>query len=164
MADAIPFDKNRKRRFTRATSGSKSEFDMVSFRAPAEVLRKIDEILAARVDPDLRTRSDVMNDALHSWLSTFVTENPDLVPAVTDRFQLDRIEWLFQARERDIQTMAESIRRAAKERNLGLFSIIMYNLMRFKNELENDNIASTAQVRRCKEMIDEVNGEMERGR
>jgi hypothetical protein len=164
VANPIPFDKARKRRFTRATSGSKGDFDLVSFRAPSDLLRKVDEIIAARCDPELRTRSDLMNDALHSWMSTFLDENPDLVPAVHDRFMLDRIEWLYASREHDLTTMHDSIRRADRERNLGLFHVILFNLMRFKAELEQDDVASPDQMKRCQEMITEVNKEMERGR
>src|SRR5271154_4617611 len=55
----------------RFVSQSKAASEVVSFRADSFHVRRVDEILAARIDPELKTRSDIMQDALHLWLTTW---------------------------------------------------------------------------------------------
>lgn len=47
------------------------------FRCPEYILRRIDEILAARLDPALKTRSDIFIDAVYLWLTEWDKRNPD---------------------------------------------------------------------------------------
>jgi len=158
MADeVIPFDKPRRRSYTKDTSRTPDgDTDVLSFRAPKTIIRRLDELVQSGSDIDLKTKSDALNDALFRWLEWYLEEHQADVPGIHDRFVLDRIGFYFTARERELEMMKSTYDRATRESNDGLFNALFYNLMRFKNELEADPIASPAQLGECNAMIEKI--------
>jgi hypothetical protein len=55
----------------------RGETERVQCRADAFKVRRIDEIVAARIEPELGTRSDVLNDAIDLWLEDWDRRYPD---------------------------------------------------------------------------------------
>lgn len=51
--------------------------EVIQCRADAFHVRRVDEIVASRIDPALKTRSDVMQDALAMWLEDWDRRFPD---------------------------------------------------------------------------------------
>lgn len=156
MADnLIPFDKPKSRRHTRAANQSK-ETDLISFRASTAEVRKMDEIAASRIDPALKTRSDIINDAIHQWLDKFFEENPDGLPMIADRFRLEHLNFLAESRETDLHLIQESTDRALEESNQGMLQPILLNAMRLKNEIENDPYGSPKQKKELVTVIQKI--------
>lgn len=80
-------------RYTAASIRKGEAGEPVSFRPNAFHTRRIDEILAARIDPELRTRSDILHDALHLWLQTWDEQYPDGANGMMrTQFQMDELE------------------------------------------------------------------------
>jgi Arc/MetJ-type ribon-helix-helix transcriptional regulator len=158
MADQVtPIDKPRNRRFTKTTSATKDgDTDLMSFRAPKVLVRRVDEIVQSGNDIDLKTKSDALNDALFKWLDLYLDEHEAELPAIRDRFIMDRIRFYYTARQREIDLLKEEHDRATKEKNNGLFNALLYNLMRLKAELEQDPIASPTQLADCLAMIAKI--------
>ena len=121
----------------------------------------MDEIVAARSDPQLKTRSDVLNDAVHSWLETFFTEHGDELPRLTDQFVLEQYNWLHSARARDLEMIQENFTQASQENNTALFAIILYSAYRVKADLENDPYGSPVQKTECAKLIEAITTKME---
>jgi hypothetical protein len=164
MTDAVvvPFDKPRKRRFTKGTADKNTEFEMVSFRAPAHELRRASEIAESRIDPDLLTRSDILNDALHWWLQTFFEEHGEEIPKVKDRFLLDNIDRMEEARTKDLEQIRRMFEKAAREANRPLLGVIYFNIHRFITELETDPYASPVQKSEAEELAEKTRATIER--
>lgn len=55
----------------------RGQTEVVQCRADAFHVRRIDEIVASRIDPSLKTRSDVLQDALAMWLEDWDKRYPD---------------------------------------------------------------------------------------
>src|SRR5580692_3851340 len=123
--NVISFDKARNRRYTRPSG--KQESGRVSFRGSTTDLRKIDEIVASRVDPELKTRSDVINDALHTWVQVFLDEFGDEFPRMVDTLRLEHINHLAESREKDFEIIRDALNLAVKEGNEKLLSPISFN-------------------------------------
>lgn len=158
----VPFDKARKRRFTKGTAAKDAEFEMVSFRAPNTELRRVEEIVAARVDPDLKTRSDVLCDALHSWLDNFFKEHGDEIPSVKDRFVLEHINWIKNSRSADLTFIRSSLKEAVEESNRPLLGVVLFNIMRFQTDVQNDPYGSPTQRSEIQELSDQTKKAIER--
>lgn len=140
----VPFDKPKNRYYTRASHQSK-ETDLISFRAGTTEVRKMDEIAASRVEPELKTRSDIINDAIHTWLNHFLEEHSEDLPSLHDRFQLEHIQHLYDSRQADLDLILKTTDQAIREDNSGVLRPILYNAMRLLNELTNDPFASPKQ-------------------
>lgn len=154
MADdvVVPFDRAKSRYYTRASAQSR-ETDPITFRASSSEIRKIDEIVASRIEPELKTRSDVINDALHRWLENFFAEHSDDMPGLADRFRLEHIKHLYDSRQQDIDLLKETLDQAVRENNQGVLQPILYNAMRLKNELEKDPFASPKHIGDVKDLV-----------
>jgi hypothetical protein len=151
----VPFDKGRKRRFTKKTAGSQ-DYDVLSFRAPVGEIRRVDEILGSGTDPELRTRSDVMNDALHWWLEQYLDEHSQEVPRTHDLFVMDHQKWILSHRQEEITTMTEMLEQAIRDGHHSMLNIILFNGYRLKSELEQDQYGSPAQIKKCDEIIEKT--------
>jgi hypothetical protein len=55
----------------------RGETERIQCRADSFHIRRIDEILAARIDPEFKTRSDVFQDAIAMWLEDWDHRYPD---------------------------------------------------------------------------------------
>jgi hypothetical protein len=158
---SIPFDQPRPRRYT--TKGqNRSETDVISCRAPSLLLRQIDEIIASKVEPDLKTKSDVLNDAIKSWLERFYNDHPGELQALKDRFDFSLMKWTYENREADLDEMREWLEVAKKDRNLPLLHVVLLNAHRFKTDLAADGLGSPAHLMQCESVIKDVNETMSR--
>jgi hypothetical protein len=55
----------------------RGETEQIQCRADMFNVRRIDEIIAARIEPEIKTRSDVLNDAISLWLEDWDHRYPD---------------------------------------------------------------------------------------
>jgi hypothetical protein len=69
-------DLTPRQRYTK-TEVKRGETERIQCRADAFNVRRIDEIVASRIEPTLKTRSDVLNDALSLWLDDWDSKYPD---------------------------------------------------------------------------------------
>lgn len=65
-----------RQRYTK-TEVKRGETERIQCRADSFHIRRIDEILAARIDPEFKTRSDVFQDAIAMWLEDWDRRYPD---------------------------------------------------------------------------------------
>ena len=118
-------------------------------------------LLQLAADPQLKTRSDVLNDAVHSWLETFFTEHGDELPRLSDQFALEQYNWLHTARAIDLEMIKENFSQAVTEKNIALFTVILYNAYRLKADLEHDPYGSPVQKIECDKLIETITTKME---
>jgi len=76
--DAFHLDDSElsRQRYTKSNV-RRGETEVIQCRADAFHVRRIDEIVASRIDPAFKTRSDVMQDAIAMWLEDWDRRYPD---------------------------------------------------------------------------------------
>lgn len=67
---------NERQPYTKA-SIKRGETERVQCRADAFLVRRIDEIVASRIDEDFKTRSDILQDAISMWVDDWDNRHPD---------------------------------------------------------------------------------------
>ena len=120
----------------------------------------MDEIVASRDESELKTRSDILNDAIHEWLAKFLEEHSERFPTMKDRFELEHIKHLYDSRQRDLELIINSTDQAVREDNSGVLRPILYNAVRLMNELKNDPYGSPKQIKDLQVQIERVQREM----
>lgn len=65
-----------RQRYTKSAV-ARGQTELIQCRADAFHVRRVDEIVASRIDPTLKTRSDVVQDALALWLEDWDKRYPD---------------------------------------------------------------------------------------
>ena len=148
----IPFDRARKRRFTKATAGKDEDFVMTSLRIPSRHLRKLDEICALRVEEYLKTKADCINDAINTWLETFLDEHGEELRGMKNLFQLEDVGRIRDARDRDLELIANNLKISSEEGNRPLLSSVLANAMRVITEITNDPYGSPQQKKQAEKL------------
>lgn len=69
-------DTGARQRYTKSEV-KRGETERIQCRADAFQIRRIDEIVASRIDPSFKTRSDVLQDAIAMWLEDWDLRYPD---------------------------------------------------------------------------------------
>lgn len=87
-------------RYTKAEV-KRGEVEFIGCKAKAIHVRRIAEIVESRVEPELKTKSDVLQDALVMWLEDWDRRHPDFTDEHSLRAQdeLDRMQQLTIARK-----------------------------------------------------------------
>ena len=83
MPKIIPMEGKRPRRRINTDIQKGQETVPITFRLNLADLRKIDEFVAGRYDPDVRTRSDILIDALYAYIGMKMVDHPEWFPAGT---------------------------------------------------------------------------------
>jgi hypothetical protein len=143
----IPIDRAKKRRYTKATAGANEEFVMTSLRLPSRHLRKLDEICAMRVETDLKTKSDCINDALNTWIEMFLQEHGDELSGMKNLFQLEDVGRIRESRQKDLELIESNLEIGAREGHRSLLGSVVANVMRFLTEVKNDSFGSPQQIK-----------------
>lgn len=73
---ALDDPESNRQRYTKSNV-QRGSTEVIQCRADAFHVRRIDEIVASRIDPSFKTRSDVMQDALAMWLEDWDRRYPD---------------------------------------------------------------------------------------
>lgn len=156
MADEItPITAGRKaRRFTIPKTTKTDLTDHVNFRADTKTIRAIDEMVASRFDPELKTRSDVLNDAIFAW----VQNNMPAFLQVTggrdkEHFGMYARKWIREQRDAELQTMQEEIHIAEAARNISALRKHFIEAYQFLNELNADEDAHPPQIEETQKII-----------
>ena len=68
---------HRHANLTQSMKSKGGETERIQCRADAFHVRRMDERLAARLDPEFKTRSDIMQDAIAMWLEDWDRRYPD---------------------------------------------------------------------------------------
>jgi hypothetical protein len=106
--DVNPWQLERQHETFTKSNVQRGNTEHIQFRADAFHVRRIDEIIASRVDPSFKTRSDVLSDAVVLWLENWDLQHPDgTAGELHHRFQLDnqkrarqyRVEYMESAKE-----------------------------------------------------------------
>lgn len=158
----VPFDKARKRRYTKATASKDEEFVTTSLRVPARDLQRMDEICAARVDSALKTKSDIINDAIHTWMEVFFSEHGGDLPRLNDRFILDNVARIRDARAKDLETITVALEEATREGNRPLLGVVFFNIVRFQSEVSADDLSSPAQKKQADDLAEKTKAAIEK--
>lgn len=80
MSDFSPWmldDSDQSRQRYTKNDVKRGQTDVIQCRADSFHVRRVDEIVASRIDPSLKTRSDVLQDALAMWLEDWDRRYPD---------------------------------------------------------------------------------------
>lgn len=55
----------------------RGETEMVSFRCDYRIVHRLQVIVEQKLDPEIETKSDILHDALHLWLTRWDEDHPD---------------------------------------------------------------------------------------
>lgn len=80
MSDFSPWmldDSDQSRQRYTKSDVKRGQTEVIQCRADSFQVRRVDEIVASRIDPVLKTRSDVLQDALAMWLEDWDRRYPD---------------------------------------------------------------------------------------
>ena len=115
MVEPTPIRPAKRVRYTKAAIPRGAETEPISVRADVKIVRQIDEILAAQLEVDLRTRSDVFQDALAQWLSTWYDDHPDKFQSQRDEWELERKSYARTRRDEKLEQLRSQVTRAKME-------------------------------------------------
>ena len=128
----------------------------VSFRCDSHVLRQIDEIVASRFDYEIKTRTDVLNDAASAW----VEEN---MAAYIEAGNRDHLHWDFYVikrnrdrRAEELDVMAEEMNHHDRNDNLSSLRQLRMDLTRLLNEINQDEYGDNSQKKEVKIMLESI--------
>lgn len=80
----------RKRTPYKRIQERKGDSTPVACRCDSFIVRRMDEILATQ-DPDYKTRSDIVQDALALWLEKWDEDHPEMVTALSYQFKVEQM-------------------------------------------------------------------------
>lgn len=92
----------------------KGQVEHIQCRTNALHVRRIDEIVASRVEPVFKTRSDVLQDAISMWLDDWDQRYPDGIGMggeLAYRSMLDKAERMDEEREGFVQSAQTRLER-----------------------------------------------------
>lgn len=121
---------------------AKEPREHVQFRALAKLVRQVDEYVASRVDPLLKTRSDVFNDALAIWCNTHDDGN-DLIRALAQTNRLDYMNRKQQLYELRIAEFEAAIISASRSKNTSALQSILETMEDIRTEYVRLGSAAT---------------------
>jgi hypothetical protein len=113
--------------------------EVIQCRADAFHVRRVDEIVASRIDPNLKTRSDVMQDALAMWLEDWDTRYPD--GATGELSYQARIEGMRRKRRFRtdfLETAEEELRSLATDGDTLGLSTLLQTLLLAQGDFKDD--------------------------
>ena len=139
---------------TRYTQSKSQQTEHISFRAPLSIIREIDEIVAGRYDEFLRTRSDVLNDAVALWLETWFTEHPDKLVTEAREFFLSKRRMERERRDSYIQLLEDELEKAIKDKDAKYLRELFIEVARYRGEAEAH--CSPAQLEQLQKLHDRL--------
>jgi hypothetical protein len=136
-----PFQKPGRRRVT-ARSFESKETHHLQFRCEGQMSRRINEIIALQIDPELRTRSDVLHDAVALWLDSFFLEHPNLEPQ-KNSWDLQKHNAFRILREVELSEMRLTLDRAKKETDKYIVTKLFTNAHKLRGKYVAEHASPT---------------------
>jgi hypothetical protein len=112
QGNVLPFRKARRRRVTARTT-KRDSTEHLQFRLDSKLSDEINQIVASQVDADLKTRSDVLHDAVAFWLDEWTDEHPNT--SIARRWRLERRLHARECRDAYLEVTTFGLERACKE-------------------------------------------------
>jgi hypothetical protein len=112
QGNVIPIRKARRRRVTARTTKRDSS-EHLQFRLDSKLSDEINQIVASQADPDLKTRSDILHDAVAFWLDEWTDEHPNT--SIARRWRLERRLHARACRDTYLEVTTFGLRRACDE-------------------------------------------------
>jgi hypothetical protein len=112
QGNVIPIRKARRRRVTARTT-KRDSTEHWQFRVDSKFADEINQILASQADPDLKTRSDVLHDAVALWLDEWADEHADT--SLARHWRLERRLYARDYRDAYLDRTANALDRAVNE-------------------------------------------------
>ena len=140
----------RGRRFTTRATVPRGESEFVGFRCAIKRIRQMDEIVASRFFPEIKTRSDILQDAVVMWIDKYYEENPQAPGHL--KWQMTRIELNRTMRDADYEQAERMIRRGIHEKDHTLLVGSLPALHRIRLLFETES-ASPVEMVAIKELI-----------
>lgn len=123
-----------RRRYT-SKDIKRGESETVSFRCDYRIIGRMQKIIEQRLDADLETRSDILNDAIHLWLTTWDEEHPDGNSGrMSSEFRMLEIQRNLEYQDRFLTNATELMDSLKEHRDVRMIREFLFHLaeMRYK--------------------------------
>jgi hypothetical protein len=158
MAEKItPITGAPKRQLTTRAKVPRGESEFVGFRCAISRIRKMDEIVASRFYSEIKTRSDILQDAVVMWIDQYYEDNPT-APGKGD-WDLTRMEIARAVRDSRLEQAERVARRAQDEDDRKTMLKTLPNLHRLRMQFEAED-ASPTEMKRLRHLITQLEAKM----
>lgn len=116
MPDVDPWRLEKQHETYTKSDVKRGNTEHIQFRADAFHVRRVDEIIASRIDPSFKTRSDVLSDSLVLWLENWDLAHPDGEQGQLHyKFQMDKQKRQRESRAEYMDTVKEELADCRKD-------------------------------------------------
>jgi hypothetical protein len=136
VVEPTPIAKGKPRRYATRNQVARGESDFVGFRCSLASIRQMDEIVASRVEEELQTRSDVLQDAVVKWIDDFYKTHPG--GSGRTAWTLYRSRALRERRESDLKTLVEEIEIAGNDHHVTQLNHLLVECHRMKSLFDSE--------------------------
>jgi hypothetical protein len=125
----------------------------VNFKAPTHLIRQIDEVVAARLDPRLKTRSDALCEAVAMFCSVYDNGSPE-IEVMARAARMDSMIRKQEYYQRMLDDAEKAANQAASHKNISMLRVIQTTL--YRNKQSFVDMGSQKMVKQLEELIDRV--------
>ncbi len=159
---ALDDPESNRQRYTKSDV-KRGATELIQCRADAFHVRRVDEIIASRVDPAFKTRSDVVQDALAMWLEDWDRRYPDGAGGELAYQSLMRaIELKRTHREEFLESAKNQLDGLRQDGDVDGLSDYLHIMARAQGDLKDT--APATYMRRLNELIMEARHLLDAGR
>lgn len=151
---------NKGRRFTTRAKVPRGESEFVGFRCATNRIRQMDEIVASRFFTEIKTRSDILQDAVVMWIDKYYEDNPEAPGMVM--WDVSKRDLSRTMRDTDFAQAEKIILRAIREDDRQLLMSLLPALHKIRILFDQEE-ASPVEKQAIKELIDRVKWEIANG-
>jgi hypothetical protein len=154
-------DSENRQRYTKSDV-RRGQTEFIQCRADSFHVRRIDEIVASRIDPTLKTKSDVLQDALAMWLEDWDKRYPDGSGGeLAYRARLMRMERKRAFREEFMESAGDQLEALQRDGDaLGMSEFLQIMLQAqgdFKDDAPSSYLSKVEDmIQRARRMLDAI--------
>lgn len=115
--------------------GNKSETESFTGRFSSFHLRRIEEIIHTRIEPDFKTKTDIVQDAISMWLEDWDQRHPDGVGGeYTSSSQLDIIQAQSDRRANYLDKAKKTLDTVASDKDIAGLKAVVVSFVKYLEE------------------------------
>lgn len=127
--------------------GNKSETESFTGRISSFHLRRIEEIIHTRIEPDFKTKTDVVQDAISMWLEDWDLRHPDGVGGeYTSSSQLDIIQAASDRRANYMAKAEKTLDTVSHDKDIAGLKAVVVSFVKYREESQSAPVAYQADL------------------
>ena len=131
----------------------RGESDLISFRCATKSIRQMDEIVATRDEPDLRTRSDILQTAVIEWIDRYYESHPNGRGKAS--WTLQMVALRRERRDLELDHAVREASRARNEEDQSFLQMLLPHSVKMKKWFEEEK-ASPTEMKAVEALIGDV--------